>query len=123
MTTSPEGGLSKPTTDDVDGDGLPDTTNAKMPALAFLAAMGALVPLLFGVRAAIYTFKNLPTYRMGGIIFNAVTVVLATVAIILAAYGMRARTRGLAQAAQKIGIFECLIAIGFIVALFFTGKP
>jgi hypothetical protein len=104
---------------DADGDGMPDTLNAKMPALSFLAAMVALVPVLFGLKSSIAALSGDGASRTLAFALNIGAVAVATGSIIAAAYGARAATRGLASAGRWIAISEIVVALLLIIILFF----
>lgn len=104
---------------DADGDGMPDTLNAKMPALAFVTSMLALLPVLFGLRTSIGVLGGDSAQRTLAFVLNIAAVAVATGAIVAAAYGARAATRGLASAGRWIAIVEICISITLIIILFF----
>ena len=107
------------TPDDTDADGMPDAWNARMPAIAFMASMLALIPVLFGMRGAIRVFQHTGS-RGAAFAWNIVGVVFAALSIVAAAFGARAKTKSLATAANWIGVLEIVICITFIVAMFFA---
>src|SRR5438552_2152346 len=97
---------------DADGDGMPDLWNQRMPAIAFVFAMLALIPLLFATRASVTFLRNEPGTSGGwAYTHNIFTVILSTVVIIAAAYGVRAKTGGLAKAARRIAICELVLSL------------
>ena len=98
---------------DADGDGMPDAWNQRMPTLSFVASIIALLPLLFGIKETLRHQHKQPY------VYLILTIGLAAAAIIFAVYGARARTKALANAGGKIAIPEIVIALGFIIYLFF----
>lgn len=108
---------------DADGDGMPDTTNAKMPAISFVTAIIGLAPTLYSIQYSISVMQGDMSGRMMAFILNFLAVAVATGAIVAASYGARAATRGLATGGRWIAITEMTIAIILIIILFFKKTP
>jgi hypothetical protein len=105
---------------DQDRDGMADTTNAKMPAIAFVVAIIGLAPTLYAIQYSIDVMSGESQNKMMAYVLNVLAIAAATGAIVAAAYGARAATRGLATGGRWIAIFEMVIAIILVVTLFFT---
>jgi hypothetical protein len=106
---------------DSDRDGMADTTNAKMPAIAFVLAIIGLAPTLYAIQYSIDVMSGAATVtKTMAYLLNVLAIGAATGAIVAAAYGARAATRGLATGGRWIAIFEMVIAIILVITLFFT---
>jgi heme A synthase len=104
---------------DADRDGMPDVTNAKMPAIAFITAIIGLIPTLYAIQYSIDTLRGQTNERLMAFVLNFLAIACATGAIVAAAYGSRAATRGLATGGRWIAISEMIIAILLVITMFF----
>jgi hypothetical protein len=106
---------------DADGDGMADVTNAKMPAISFVTAIIGLAPTLYALQYSIDVMgSKAGADRLMAFVLNFLAIACATGAIVAAAYGSRAATRGLATGGRWIAISEMTIAILLVIILFFT---
>ena len=104
---------------DADQDGMADVTNAKMPAISFITAIIGLIPTLYAIQYSIDVLRGNLTERVMAFVLNFLAIACATGAIVAAAYGSRAATRGLATGGRWIAISEMIIAILLVITLFF----
>jgi hypothetical protein len=104
---------------DADQDGMADVTNAKMPALSFITAIIGLIPTLYAIQYSIDALRGVEAQRMMAFVLNFLAIACATGAIVAAAYGARAATRGLATGGRWIAISEMTIAILLVITMFF----
>jgi hypothetical protein len=104
---------------DADQDGMADVTNAKMPALSFITAIIGLIPTLYAIQYSIDALRGVEAQRMMAFVLNFLAIACATGAIVAAAYGARAATRGLATGGRWIAITEMTIAILLVITMFF----